>query len=642
MQPHMNRFTQTTPSVLRPFGEIVPHQLLDACPVATPYAEQVNADLPVQDSTAGTVWFNQLCDQEVEAARAKAERAAAYADRPENVGHKRHASPDLETLTLAAIAKAEKLRRDVLTNVGLRKFGDPPFDQFSQRHLTEARYSTDNMSEADITDGLGQYFGTGGSVFRGMMSSSLAVRRESLAWENAKERAREELMSAAQNSASFAELEAEAARIRAKSTSNESQVSRYSSNEVRLPADAPFLSQEKRYAPLQSIEEWCTLPTRPIIAPEGKPEGGSEGLASFLFDNIIYAPQVCDRRGQHVGLSPEVRAAHIQKIRHAIETGTPVMASEYIPLVAIGNPIKRNTQSPTLADVDFFRRLREISQAVELFYEPGMQWLIGNEAPAFQGPEFQIPDSYVQSFHDQCESIVRQIDPDGHSLRLFNLATVLTGTEEATSLWENYRRAKSDELFEAYSNPDHSGHKEVVQHLNTFTYPMATCINPYRFESASDLSCDAIAQVYAALKNKLGSNIRGVGASAEENTSLDDLTPQQTALLDDLEQWGRKLTFTYRTVMDSRASLPMFNDIIPPHTLAHTIVTKRDKLVLYPNSGRGAYFPAHGEAVHQRSRAPGQRSSVTVRPWWHIAAAPHKYQPVYLAGANEPFYFEEV
>jgi hypothetical protein len=72
------------------------------------------------------------------------------------------------------------------------------------------------------------------------------------------------------------------------------------------------------------------------------------------------------------------------------------------------------------------------------------------------------------------------------------------------------------------------------------------------------------------------------------------------------------------------------------------MVTKREKLVLYPNSGRGAYFPAHGEAVLKRAKEDRQRSVVTVKPWWRIASEKEKYLPVYVAGREEPFYFEEI
>jgi hypothetical protein len=86
---------------------------------------------------------------------------------------------------------------------------------------------------------------------------------------------------------------------------------------------------------------------------------------------------------------------------------------------------------------------------------------------------------------------------------------------------------------------------------------------------------------------------------------------------------------------------PAFHEFIPPDTIKHTMVTKRDKLVLYPNSGRGAYFPAHGEPVLVRPRDPRQRTAVTVRPWWHNRRAATQYIPMYVDGRDEPLYFEQ-
>jgi hypothetical protein len=71
-------------------------------------------------------------------------------------------------------------------------------------------------------------------------------------------------------------------------------------------------------------------------------------------------------------------------------------------------------------------------------------------------------------------------------------------------------------------------------------------------------------------------------------------------------------------------------------------VTKREKLILYPNSGRGAYFPAHGEPVLKRAKEDKQRMVVMVNPWWMIASEPSKYLPMYVTGREEPLYFEVV
>jgi hypothetical protein len=61
------------------------------------------------------------------------------------------------------------------------------------------------------------------------------------------------------------------------------------------------------------------------------------------------------------------------------------------------------------------------------------------------------------------------------------------------------------------------------------------------------------------------------------------------------------LTFRYRVTMDSWDELPAFAEELPAYAIRYTMVTKRDKLVLYPNSGQGANFPAHGEAVLVRA-----------------------------------------
>ena len=36
--------------------------------------------------------------------------------------------------------------------------------------------------------------------------------------------------------------------------------------------------------------------------------------------------------------------------------------------------------SRSLTEIDMLRRLSEVAQAVELYYPPGMHWLLGNEA----------------------------------------------------------------------------------------------------------------------------------------------------------------------------------------------------------------------------------------------------------------------
>jgi hypothetical protein len=104
------------------------------------------------------------------------------------------------------------------------------------------------------------------------------------------------------------------------------------------------------------------------------------------------------------------------------------VATEYAPLVAISNPIKRNTQEPSLTEIDMFRRLSEVAHAVEQYYPPGMQWLLGNEAPVFQGPHFGLPEDYVRQFHERCRYLMWFVDPEGTRLQLFDQSDLLWGT----------------------------------------------------------------------------------------------------------------------------------------------------------------------------------------------------------------------
>jgi hypothetical protein len=294
-----------------------------------------------------------------------------------------------------------------------------------------------------------------------------------------------------------------------------------------------------------------------------------------------------------------------------------------------------------LAELDVMRRLSEIAQAVEMFYAPGMLWLIGNEAPAFQGPGFNLSGSYIEQFHTDCARMARQVDPPGQRIVLFDEAEMLWGTPERKAQWEAFEKTRYAELREAYEHPDHPNHREIEIYLTTYVYPMSTCVDPYRFEAAKGMSARAVAEVYAAIKQETGSVIRGVGSMGEASEAR-TLSSSQQELKKTLLAWALNLTFKYRVAMDSREVLPSFKEIIPAYALPHTMVTKRDKLVLYPNGGRGAYFPAHGEPVLKRAKENQQRTVVTVHPWWQIASEPQKYMPMYVPGRVEPLYFEEV
>lgn len=542
-------------------------------------------------------------------------------------------------LALMAATTAERIQRRALREIGLSRINGVPFDFFARSFLPEARARTQAWDKPELATYIREEFRGERLQSKHIADTPEAVQREEAAWALAKQRAEKELINLAQD-ATLAELEAAiqpTAQKQEKVTlGTPPQV--INGRGERLPASVYFA--EGGLSPL-TLEQWCGLPIRPILIAPGKPERGSQGLAEFLFENILYSRQVCDRSGvQQVGLSSEKRQEYIDKVKFAIEQGTPLIASEYIPFIAIGNPIKRNTQQASLAEVDFLRRLVEISRAVELYYSPGMHWLIGNEAPAFQGPEFSLSSDYVERFHYDVGAMVRMIDPTGQNLSMFNMKEVLSGTPEHAAEWERYQVERGAELREAYHDPSHPHHQEVMAYLNTYVYAMATCTDPFQFEAAQGLSTSEIANVYAALKEITGSIVRGLGASTEP-VSVEALSPQQQELLTTLRAWGVDMTFKYRVAMDSRDALPAFQDVIPDHTLAHTIVTKKDKLVLYPNSGKGAYFPAHGEPILLPSPTANKSTVVTIRPWWHVASRPDRYQPMYLPGGTEPFYFVE-
>jgi hypothetical protein len=155
--------------------------------------------------------------------------------------------------------------------------------------------------------------------------------------------------------------------------------------------------------------------------PTGKPGPSADGLAAFLFDKILYSKQVCDRNGQAVGLSQAKRDEYLGKIRYSIEQGLPITASEYLPLVAISNPIKRNTQAPGLAGIDVMRRLAEVLHAVEQHYQPGMRWLVVGRtvADVLTDAKPAAPPKLQRRSHNQTangDPLVNYNEPDNAGL----------------------------------------------------------------------------------------------------------------------------------------------------------------------------------------------------------------------------------
>jgi hypothetical protein len=333
-------------------------------------------------------------------------------------------------MALVAAARAERRKRQVLTEIGLRRRGDPPFDQVAQVFLPQARLQAEQESAEAVSEQLDRHLGRGDAERKRLAAAPLSQQCEALAWALAQERAREDLMAIAARETSRDELDA----VTSKLGQPVSHVERPARNDADLrvlgehstPVPAAAYFTERGESPF-TIEQWCALPTRPVTMPAGTPPSDPAGLATFLFDRILYSNQVCDRNGQAVGLSPAMRADYLAKITHAIEQGKPIVASEYAPLVAISNPIKRNTQTPSLTEIDMLRRLSETAHAVELYYPPGMHWLLGNEATVFQGPHFGLPEVYVGQFHEQCQDLARLIDPEGRRLTVFDQADLNWG-----------------------------------------------------------------------------------------------------------------------------------------------------------------------------------------------------------------------
>jgi len=592
-------------------------------------------------------WLEELRTAQVERLRANLGTNLSTASLEKRLPKEQRgvAAPE-QLIAIVAAVEVEKKKRAILTEVVLNRVGHPPLDHLAQLCLPEARTEVERLDEAELMQQLSRHLGSTGMQYKKIAQSSLPSRREEVAWALAKEKIQAILIAVAAQDATREEIEAALTRLKerpaaiepAKALPKDIQV--IDETGQRLPASA-FFSNRWGESPF-TIEEWCQLPIRPVLVPHGAEPGKSPAaLAEFLFERVLYTPQVCDRQGSAVGLSEAKRQQYIDNIVFSIEHSLPLTATQYMPLVAIGNPIKRNTQSAALAELDVLRRLSEIAQAVEMFYAPGVVWLIGNEAPAFQGPGFNLLGSYIEQFYTDCVTMARLVDPEGKRIVLFDEAEMLWGTPERKEQWEAFEKARYTELREAYDHSEHPNHREIEVYITTYIYPMSTCVDPYRFEAAKGMSARAVSEVYAAIRRETGSVIRGVGSLGDKEQTA-ALTPAQQELKQTLLAWALDLTFKYRVAMDSREILPAFKEIIPAYALPHTMVTKREKLVLYPNGGRGAYFPAHGEPVLKRAKEDNQRTVVTVHPWWQIASDKEKYMPMYTPGREEPLYFEEV
>lgn len=558
---------------------------------------------------------------------------------------------DQKVAEYIAAQEVARVKQETLFNIGLSRMGGIPFDIYAQSHLEEHKLAVSELDDAVVDSALAGEFKTRDpEKFRQLMSSSLAIRKEELAYVEARKTAYTKLVTLAEADVSAHELSQyfnENKKVKvtpepAGKSETPTLTELVSPDGYRIAVSEVF--SEGKVSPL-SRDQWCRLPLRPALSPRGSREAARlspQEQALFIFDKILFSPMVCDRNGVEVAMSAEAKQWYIDKVAFAIQHGVPVEISQYTPLAAINNPLKRFTQSPAMAEVDFVRRLAEIAHAVKMIYPKGLHWTIINEVPAFgHTAMLNFRSEYVDRFHREVEAMIKLIDTESSTITLLRLDNLLWGTPERQRAWQSYYQETREKLEKTLTDTSHPDHEKAVDEIATFVYPMSTCTDPYQFPVARSLRINDIVRAYAHVRAGTGSKIRGVGLSAG-NGDGEELTADQRELADLLIERGRQMAMIYRLTMNSRGVLPVFKEVVPEHALPFTMVTKTDKPVLYPNSGRGAYFPAHGEPVLLRSADPHQRTTVTVRPWWHIASHADRYIPVFdPTNAEEPLYFEE-
>jgi hypothetical protein len=378
----------------------------------------------------------------------------------------------------------------------------------------------------------------------------------------------------------------------------------------------------------RGLLDWVQLPFEPLVIPHDYYP--NMPLSELIWRGILYSQKLVDKQGREVGMDNDTYNAYLNKVASFIKEGLPILLSEYIPLIAIPNPLKRRTQNVAMAEVDFFRRLLQVDAAVRIYYPPGVRWYIINEIPAF-AEAFGLDDNYVTYFHNTCQQIVDLLNAQAGRdvIVLTNMADYLWGDEQKKEAWTKYVEKRSAEMREAIENPQHPKNKDVTAAITTFTYPMATCINPYECEDASSLTPAQIVAVYEKLRAETGSIMRGVGMG---EVLVERFSPAQERLLEWLRWRGKELAFIYRLTMDSRDVLPAFKPL--DVALKYTMVTKRNKPVLYPNSRRGPSLPAHGDPVFFP-----EDTTVTVRPNVSIIADKYSYVPWVDPNTGELLYY---
>ncbi|MBI4004725.1 hypothetical protein HY358_01150 [Candidatus Roizmanbacteria bacterium] len=562
------------------------------------------------------------------------------------------ANPQVKAAEYIAAAKVADMRNEMLFSIGLSQLRDLSFDVFVQLRLDQKREETACMDEPHVNAELTRLLNRNYQMLKQLLNTPLETRREELSWIQARNAARTQLIALAEGQTTTQELEHYLTHKR--------QEKRLSQSLNPEPERIPELVlPDGRRRPMSDFfdegfvtsfnaSNWCELPLRPAVTPLPPKEFMTLSIpdrAAVIFDDVLFSSIVCDRQGTVVGMSEATRAAHIEKVATAMRQGIPIEASEYTPLIAIGNPLKRSTQQVAMAEIDFIRRLAEISKAVETLYPPGLHWSVINEVPAFNhSAMLNIDPGYIDQFHEAMRDIAQRIDPEGRFISVLRLDDLLWGTPRRRDAWRSYYQKTWTDVQKALNDPTHPQHAVVSGEINTFIYPMSTCTNPYQFEAAGRLPIDKIVEAYGEVKRRTGSVIRGVGLTAENGNGLHPINTDQQALVEQLLERGRQMALIYRITMNARSVLPTFETAFPKHTVAYTMVTKQEKPVLYPNSGRGPYFPAHGEPVMIKQANPKlqQRTTVTVRPWWLIAANADRYIPVYeRTDSDEPLYFEE-
>lgn len=536
---------------------------------------------------------------------------------------------------IVALYRAQQERRKLLLAIGNDQLQAQglSIDILTSNNLQKARAEVAIIDEEDL-DSLAKKYLLKTDIEQKFRVSPEGARREMIALAYARYTAEQQVIESAAPQADTSTINkyTEAKTI-AQVSDKKDSTTQFGTHS----GEKEVFTQESLTAPLEQIfsnvkpaaidvDDWITMPVKPLLVPDSRREipRDPHGLAEFVWTKLLYSPQFVDRNGKEVAMSDEAMQKHIAKVESYIAAGVPIQASEYTPLIAIPNPLKRRTQSVDLADIDFMRRLASVAKAVEMYYEPGVQWQVINEVPAPTFIDaFGLDPNYVDWFHSDMKEVVGNINATyGRDvIQLTRMDDYLIGNEQRRAAWEAYKKTKTDDMRQALADSDHPDHDAMVNNMAMFTYPMSTCINPFQFEVAQQMPLHEVVQTYEALKQLTGSEMRGVGMANGAKVETINLNPRQQELLQHLKSTGETLAFTYRLTMGAREVLPAFAGV--NDTLKYTMVTKKDKPVLFPNSRRGPSFPAHGEPIIMLDDR-GQ-TTVTVKPWITVLANRRKY-----------------